>query len=600
MAETTPPGTQRAPDRASRSERLMLVAAVLLGVFAIVMAFGLASLVRAHDVVLQGIAQNRGLRVATYNLVQASVDAETAQRGYLLTDDRRFLEPYDRGRVTTAESLERLRAAVGDDPNFAPIIARVDHLSQSAFGALQATLDLRRHGGASTRAFRASLDQSKQAMDSLRSELGVLLQAMERRFDATRANERQASNALYWLGGVLAFFCLVAVSLTLLALRAERKNWRTAFEALAQAKRAAEVAREHAAESDLAKTRFLAVASHDMRQPLHALTLYLSALERRVEGEEARGIITKMERATESMVAMFSTLLDLARIQAGVVTPEISEFPLQDVFDRIIAENPGSRVEAAPTSIALKSDPVLVERVLRNLVSNAVKHGGGKARISAVIAGDRAEIAVIDNGPGISSEDQERIFDEFVRLDSHSEGLGLGLAIVKRISDMLDMPLRVVSEPGHGARFVLQAQLAGAGAQRTPRTAAPAAHLEGAPVLVIDDDPLAREAVSGVLRDLGALVRSGANEAEGEAIFAEGFTPRLLLMDLRIDGALVGVDIARRFRARFDQPPRVIVITGDTGPETLTLLRNSGFAWLIKPVSTQALSETAAEQLAAA
>lgn len=600
MVEATPPNVQKELDRASRSERLMLVAAVLLGVFAVVMALGLASLVRAHDVVLQGIAQNRGLRVATYNLVQASVDAETGQRGYLLTDDRRFLEPYDRARVTTAESLATLRTAVGNDPNFAPLISRVDRLSQDSFAALAATLDLHHRGGASSRTFRASLDRSKQATDALRGELRLLLQAMERRFDATRATERRASNALYWLGGVLAFFCLLAVSLTLLALRAERKNWRTAFEALAQAKKAADVAREHAAESDLAKTRFLAVASHDMRQPLHALTLYLSALERRVEGEEARGIITKMERATESMVAMFSTLLDLARIQAGVVTPEISEFPLQDVFDRIIAENPGGRVDAAPTSIALKSDPVLVERVLRNLVSNAVKHGGGKARISAVIAGNRAEIAVIDSGPGIPSEDQNRIFDEFVRLGGNSEGLGLGLAIVKRITDMLDMPLRVVSEPGHGARFVLQAQLAGAGAQRTPRVAVPAAHLEGAPVLVIDDDPLAREAVSGVLRDLGAVVRSGANEAEGEAIFAEGFAPRLLLMDLRIDGALVGIDIARRFSARFERAPRVIVITGDTGPETLAMLRNSGFAWRIKPVSTQALSEAAAELLAAA
>jgi CheY-like chemotaxis protein len=119
-------------------------------------------------------------------------------------------------------------------------------------------------------------------------------------------------------------------------------------------------------------------------------------------------------------------------------------------------------------------------------------------------------------------------------------------------------------------------------------------------VLVIDDEPLAREAIAGVLHDLGAVVRCGANEAEGEAILAEGFAPKLLLMDLRIDGALVGVEIARRFRARLDPAPRVIVVTGDTGPETLTLLRNSGFAWLIKPVIPQALSEIAAEQLTAA
>ncbi len=353
--------------------------------------------------------------------------------------------------------------------------------------------------------------------------------------------------------------------------------------------------------ADLAKTRFLAVASHDMRQPLHALTLYLSALERRVENEETRSIIYKMERATNSMVTMFSTLLDLARIQAGVITPEIARFPLQDIFDRIVAEHPGGQVEAGPTSIVLLSDASLIERALRNLVSNAVKHGGGAAQLSAAIVGNRAEIAVSDNGPGISEEDQARIFDEFVRLDSRSgEGLGLGLAIVKRIAELLDSPVHIVSSPGHGARFVLRAHLAGAGATRTPRLVNPVAHMSGAAVLVIDDDALAREAVAGAMADLGAVVRSAGNEAEAEAVLADGFIPRLLVMDLRIDGELAGVAIAHRLQGKFDSSMRVIVVTGDTGPETLSLLRTSGYRWLIKPVSPQDLSAVAAEQLRAA
>ncbi len=578
----------------------MTVAALLLGIFALVVAIGLASLVRVNEAVVQGGTRNRESRIASYNLIQASIDAEAGERGYLLTDDPRFLEPYESGRSAAAQNIARLRALWGDDPAFATRLARAETLSEEAFASMANTLAQRRTHSMNSREFRAALARSKTAMDALRVELDGLLQEVERRIDITRASQQRTTNALYWIGGLLAAFSLLAVGLTILALRSERRSWRAAFDALTEANKAAEDARERAAESDLAKTRFLAVASHDMRQPLHALTLYLSALERRVEGEEARGIIHKMERATESMVSMFATLLDLARIQAGVVKPDISEFPLQDVFDRIAAENPGGRLEVAPTSIALQSDPVLVERMLRNLVSNGIKHGGGRARLTAVIVGRNAEITVSDSGPGILEQDQNRIFDEFVRLEGRAEGLGLGLAIVKRIANMLEMPLRLASSPGAGARFTLQAKLAGAGAQPTPRAKNPAAHLQGASVMVIDDDALAREAIAGAMGDLGAVVRAGANEADGQKLLADGFAPRLLLMDLRIDGELAGIEIAKRLRARLSPQPRVIVVTGDTGPETLALLRNSGFAWLIKPVSPQALSEAAAEQLAAA
>lgn len=551
---------------------------------------------------MQEIAANRGVRVATYAVLQASIDAETGQRGYLLTGDRLFLEPYREGREQTARSIAQLRLTLHGDPNFTERLARMDSLSTEAFSAMAETLRRRDANQLSQTQLRADLSRSKVIMDSLRAEFALTLRAFERRIDAVRQRERATTDALYWIGGFLALLTALALGLTMLALRSERRSWHDAFLALSDAKSAAEEARARATASDLSKTRFLAVASHDMRQPLHALTLYLSALERRVEGEEARGIITKMGRATDSMVTMFATLLDLARIQAGVFTPEIVEFPLQDVLDRIAAEHPNGRVEAAPTSITINTDPVLLERILRNLVTNAVKHGGGSARISAVIAGDAAEIAVIDNGPGISKADQERIFDEFVRLDGRAgaEGLGLGLTIVKRLCDLLKIPLHVVSEPGRGARFILRAPLVGAGATRTPRPETPAAHLSNAPVLVVDDDPHAREAVSGAMRDLGADVRSGGNEAEATAILDEGFAPRLLVMDLRIDGELVGVDIARRLQTRFDPPPQVIVITGDTGPETLALLRASGFVWLIKPVSPQDLSEAAAAQLRAA
>src|SRR5690606_25881104 len=137
-------------------------------------------------------------------------------------------------------------------------------------------------------------------------------------------------------------------------------------------------------------------------------------------------------------------------VQAGVVQPEIDDVRVQDVIDRIIAEHPGGKISAAPTPMIVHSDPALLERILANLVANALKHGGGKARIETRALATFAEIDVVDDGPGIPLEDQNRIFEEFVRLDGRAgaEGLGLGLAIVKRISDLLNVPIRLVSAPG--------------------------------------------------------------------------------------------------------------------------------------------------------
>jgi len=355
-----------------------------------------------------------------------------------------------------------------------------------------------------------------------------------------------------------------------------------------------------ARDAELAKSRFLAVASHDMRQPLHALTLYLAALARRVDNEEARDILAKMERATESMITMFGTLLDLARIQAGVVNPEIAPFALQDVFECIAAEHTQGELDVQPTTITLYSDAALIERALRNLVTNAIKHGGGKARLSAQAVGDRAEIVVADNGPGIAKEDQARIFEDFVRIERRgaSGGLGLGLSIVKGISAALDVPVEVESEPGRGARFILRPRLS-AVAAASERANDDVASLNGAPALVVDDDATAREAVAAALADMGAEVRTAGSEAEAEAHLAEGFAPRLLVMDLRIDNELRGIDIARRLCARLAKPPRVVVVTADTAADTLAMLRNSRFAWLIKPVNPRDLSRMAAVQLAA-
>jgi CHASE3 domain sensor protein/ActR/RegA family two-component response regulator/anti-sigma regulatory factor (Ser/Thr protein kinase) len=578
----------------SRAERLMAVTAALLAAAIVAIIIALVGLAGLRASVQADLAAARAARLAVYGLMQASIDAETAQRGYLLTNDHEFLDPYETGRAEALRHLAALRESATSHVDLAEDVASAEALAQRAFDQLAAPLSQR----PSQRELRASLTASKETMDALRHEARDLLREIEAFLEARRVAERETTERLYWMGGALALLAMVALAITLLALYRERKAWRDTFGALNAAREAAEDARERAAASDLAKTRFLAVASHDMRQPLHALTLYLSALDRRIENAEARGILVKMERATDSMIAMFSTLLDLARIQAGAVDPEITDFALQDVFDRLVAENPGGKLEVQRTSLHLYSDAVFVERALRNLVSNALKHGGGHARLTARAVGDRAEIVVADDGPGIPAEDQDRVFDEFVRLDTRAEGLGLGLAIVRGIARALEIPIELKSEPGRGSKFILRPRLS----QAVEQTTAPAATLQslnGALALVVDDEQLAREAVARALTDLGARVRVAANEPDALAVLAEGFAPQLLVMDLRIDGELQGIHIAQRLRARLASPPHVIVITGDTAADTLNLLQESGFAWLIKPVNPRDLSQLAATQMAA-
>lgn len=545
-----------------RPEIVLITAIAVVSLLVVAFAIVMRAENPIRERTLASISFARTVRNETLAITQIMASAEAAR-------SRRDDFARARAHSDANDRILLLREASGADAEAQALIDRIESIVHADFGSA------------------GPVDTHLR----LRAAVGDFIALVNARNDAARSAETDLRNRLDIIGIALAILSLTAAMLAMLALRREREQWRLANEM-------AEAARAKAAESDLAKTRFLAVASHDMRQPLHALTLYISALQRRVDTDEARDILAKMERATNSMVSMFATLLDLARIQAGVVNPDVRAFPLQDVLDRIVAENPGGSVEAAPSPLIIRSDPVLVERILRNLVSNALKHGGGHARIEVGQDKGGAVISVTDSGPGIPEEDHQRAFEEFVRLDGAKggEGLGLGLSIVKRIADILGAELTLSNPPGGGAKFSLRlTTTSGEVRLGAPHVRTGGTPLANVPILVIDDDAIARSAMSGALRDLGAAVRDGGCEADGEAILTSGFAPRMMIMDLRIDDKLQGIDIANRLRAKLPAPPRVFVVTGDTAPETLALLRASGFSWLIKPVDPAKLTSVLAE-----
>jgi signal transduction histidine kinase len=209
-------------------------------------------------------------------------------------------------------------------------------------------------------------------------------------------------------------------------------------------------------ESDAARARFLKAISHDMRQPLQALMLYLSALDRRVPEGEARAILRRADQSAQALVSMFDNLTVLARIEAGKVEPALEKVSLQDLFDAAVDREPAAVADT--TKLYVKSDAALLDQILRNLVSNAIKHGGGAARLSAAECDDKIEIAVSDEGAGIAAPDHARAFEQFERLDGASpDGLGLGLAIVRKLSDVLGHEVELSSARGQGATFIVRA-----------------------------------------------------------------------------------------------------------------------------------------------
>lgn len=211
-------------------------------------------------------------------------------------------------------------------------------------------------------------------------------------------------------------------------------------------------------DSESAQTRFLTAIGHDMRQPLHALLLYLTALDRRVHDSEARDVLGKADRAAQSLAGMIEGLIQLARLDAGKIEPDIERMALQDLFDDLIAHAPHATAEV--TTLYVHSDPVLLNTIMQQLLANADKHGGGEVHISASENGGKVAISVRDRGRGIAAEHHARIFEDFVRLEDAQPGLGAGLSIAKKLVTLLGHKIEVQSAPGEGATFIVHAEKA--------------------------------------------------------------------------------------------------------------------------------------------
>lgn len=374
-------------------------------------------------------------------------------------------------------------------------------------------------------------------------------------------------------------------------------------EQLREEKQAVERALSAAREANESKSHFLAAASHDLRQPLHALSLYLGSLALQLENQRDKELLDRIIDATEVLRGQFDALLDLSQFDAHGVQTEITDLRIDLLLTRLAAEfehdartrNLGLHVDV--DRCIVRSDALQLERLLRNLLENAVRYTQeGSITLSARQDGDTVRVAVEDTGPGISPEDQTRVFQDFVQLHNQARrrasGVGLGLAIVRRINDLLKLDLRLESAEGVGTRFELSVPFVRQAPADTLRhTFAPLPTPQGAAgcrVWAIDDDESVREALKSQLEAWGCEVTLGGAWSDVEARYRHGDTPDLVLIDDMLGGDETGLDIANRLDERLAHQ-RIAIITGNTQPARLQEIRESGFQVLLKPTRTQQL-----------
>jgi len=355
-------------------------------------------------------------------------------------------------------------------------------------------------------------------------------------------------------------------------------------------------AKEEAERLHLAKSKFLAAASHDLRQPLHALGLLLAALAKSVRGRRARTIIGSMERSLAAMQAMFHAVLDISKLDAGVMTPEVKAFPIDDLLGRLIEE---FKAEAAEKSLKLRylssraaivSDRALLERVLRNLIANAIRYTArGGLLVGCRRRGTELSIEVWDTGIGIPADQIDAIFDEFHQVSAESssehQGLGLGLAIVSRITRLLGHRISVRSVPGRGSVFGVSVPLAIGSAvserRGNVRTLRPPAF--AATVLVIDDDPAILAGMREALESWGCVALLAQSVAEARGLLAVE-APDVIIADYRLQEGTTGIEALDDLTRRDDGAIAGVLVTGDTAPDRLKEARASGYHLLHKPV----------------
>jgi signal transduction histidine kinase/CheY-like chemotaxis protein len=383
-------------------------------------------------------------------------------------------------------------------------------------------------------------------------------------------------------------------------IRARTEELKSALSKLERANEELKAARDAAERANRSKTRFFTAVGHDLLQPLHAARLSLGELSDAQQHLPNQRLAANVSSALTAIEDLLTSILDLSKLEAGVFVPAVQAVALGALFDQLmsgvqpIARKKGLWLTCRPTAATVNSDPLMLRRILQNLLANATNYTQkGGLLLAARRRGNSVRIEVWDTGPGISPAERDRIFEEFQRGAASERaggtGFGLGLSIVKRMSEALNHPLELCSRVGHGTRFALTVPRAATAAQ--PQKAGfdmPALTNYGRleiPIVIIDNDLTVLEAMQSLLIRWGADVRLARDFDDiGEIMSNAKFTPAIILADYHLDDGVSGLEAVRQIRALKGENIPAILITADRTSETEAAARNDKCELLHKPV----------------
>ncbi|HWL63183.1 MAG TPA: PAS domain S-box protein [Steroidobacteraceae bacterium] len=364
-------------------------------------------------------------------------------------------------------------------------------------------------------------------------------------------------------------------------------------------------ARAAADRANLSKSRFLATASHDLRQPLQVLSLLNGTLRRLVPDGDALEVLEQQEQALGTMSRLLSALLDISKLESGAIMPDICEFSVAQLLAELrleyggLATSKGLDFIVEDADMRARSDPTLIGQALKNLVANAIKYtSAGAVSLRASALPDAVRIEVCDTGRGIAPESLPYIFDEFyqvgVATNTSRDGYGLGLSIVQRVVRLLELRIEVSSQPGTGSTFALvipasQSTATGSAAPRGKRSETAARGGNAHHLLLVEDDAGVRNATRLFLKGEGYQVSTAASFEEAVQVLERHAGIELVISDYHLEGGRTGAQVIAAARERFGPAYPAILVTGDTTPAMASLKLDATLRLTSKPINADDL-----------
>ena len=572
----------------------------------------------------QLVAHSFKVIVTLYSLRGALQDAERGQRGYLLTGQEAYLRPYDSAVGRVPRLLARFARLTAHDPEQRAALPSLTRTVNDKMSELRRTVTVYRGAGLQAAERIVRTNAGLNAMQSVEAQIDAMIsrenELLALRLDKATAADRTVQEFALASTLLAAVLMMIGVTIAIANFRRGRQLQREIMHRaedsaranrqledrnreLARAGELAREAREEAQRAERAKGRFLATASHDLRQPLQAVSLLNGAMRRRTTDPDLAEALTQQAEAVGTIGRLINALLDISKLESGVIKPEPRDFAVATLLTTMarefhdVAASKGLHIQVETEEIVAYSDPALVEQLVRNLTSNAIKYTRtGGVRLRAAASPPWIHIEVIDSGVGIPADQIPLLGEEFYQVgvpsNSTREGYGLGMSIVRRLVKLLQIKLEIRSEVGHGSTFALRLpQGTDRAVASAPSAAAPLvreAHAAGGmQILLVEDDPDVRNATRMLLKTEGYAVITAATSDEALRRARECARLDLLVTDFHLGADVTGTQVIARLRAAHNTSLKAILITGDTSSAIKELAQDPHLRVLSKPVRAE-------------